>query len=85
MGDLLRSFFSAVADVVPELESYRKKQVNKFYRESEIEWGADPVKLECYKNRVRVVDVFLPRLRSFLEANDFLPRGTNHDDEIDIP
>ena len=63
LKDLIVSF---VVDIVPKIEHYRAKNVNKYYRESEISYGADPQKLEKYKNRVRVVDIFLPGLKGIL-------------------
>ncbi len=59
MKDLLQF----CADVLPAVEEYRQKQVNKYYREKELEYGGEFQKLERYKNRVRIVDIFLPTIK----------------------
>lgn len=63
LKDLVLGF---IAEIVPKIEHYRAKNVNKYYRESEISYGADPQKLERYKNRTRLVDIFLPALKEVL-------------------
>jgi hypothetical protein len=88
--DYLRKVISSaieeLAEMVPEIEEYRAKQVNKFYREKELEWGGDPVKMEGYKNRVRIVDIILPHLKSFLSRVGALPASAlERGDETQIP
>lgn len=53
--DELEKFGCAVFQNVKE---YRQKQVNKYYREKELEYGGEYLKLEKYKNRVRIIDMF---------------------------
>jgi len=55
-----------VEDVSTELEQYRETQCRKYYAEKNTEHMGDYVKLERYKNRVRVVDCFLDPLERFL-------------------
>lgn len=54
-----------VADVLPRLEQYRAKNVNKYHRENESP-DREYTKCERYKNRVRVVDIFLDPIKTFL-------------------
>lgn len=66
-------FYSAltfVADIIPELEKYRAKNVNKYYREQETP-DCEYVKTERYKNRVRQVDIILPALKKMRNTLDF--------------
>lgn len=75
-----------IADMVPKIDEYRAKEVNKYYREKELDWGPDAVKLQIYKNRVRVVDLFLPGLKRFLVSVGALPSSaTDGGNERDIP
>lgn len=59
------SFIALVQDVLPKLENYRQKNVNKYWREMELEF-TEYTKAERYKNRVRVVDCFIQPLQQFL-------------------
>ncbi|MBW8001682.1 MAG: hypothetical protein FVQ80_06630 [Planctomycetes bacterium] len=72
-------FLDFLGEVLPNLEEYRAKQVNKYYREKELEWGGDSTKMEKYKNRVRVVDTFLGPLKSMLTKYGPFPVITDED------
>jgi hypothetical protein len=58
-----------ISKVVNNLELYKHKNVNKYYREKELEHGGEYEKMERYKNRTRVVDIFLIPLKDFLVAH----------------
>ncbi len=49
-------------EVLPRIDSYRAKNLNKYHREKELEFS-EYTKMERYKNRVRIIDIFLPALR----------------------
>ena len=57
-------------EVLPKVEEYRAKQINKYYREKELDWGGDSGKMERYKNRVRIVDTFLGPLKKLVTGTD---------------
>ncbi len=52
--------------ILPSVEKYRSKQMNKYHREKEMDYGGEHSKMEKYKNRTRVVDIFLPALNKFV-------------------
>lgn len=54
---------------------YRDAQCRKYYAEKSTEHLGDYTKLERYKNRVRLIDVFLKPLEQFLSDC-----GVIHDD-----
>jgi hypothetical protein len=71
------------AAILPNLEAYRQKNVNKYHREKELEF-AEYTKLERYKNRVRIVDIFLEPLRQFLKDVGMIRvEGSTEDDDIE--
>jgi hypothetical protein len=59
------SFVRFLEGVVPNLEEYRMKNVNKYYREKESP-DAEYTKMERYKNRVRFVDCILEPAKKVL-------------------
>jgi hypothetical protein len=59
------AFVGMVEEIIPRLEEYRAKNVNKYWREKELEYS-DYIKREKYKHRVRWVDCFLDPLKNFL-------------------
>jgi hypothetical protein len=61
-----------MADVLPRLEAYRSKNVNKYHRESELEFR-EYSKMERYKNRVRQVDIILEPMKKFLTRVGRIP------------
>lgn len=79
MGDeLLKHAVEFVSSILPKIEEYRAKNVNKYYREAEQEYR-EYTKMERYKNRVRVVDIFLPSLKTFLKESGV----SIHSDEVE--
>jgi len=63
MDEATKLIVKMIEGLVPRIEQYRAKQVNKYWREKELDFGGEYQKLERYKNRVRVCDIFLPVLR----------------------
>jgi hypothetical protein len=81
-ADLMGSpFLEMLCEIVPNLEEYRAKNVNKYYREKELPYS-DYVKRERYKNRVRFVDTFLGPLRKYLERSGVLRAAENNEQDI---
>jgi len=66
--DFERTLMVALKDLVPKIEKYRMKNVTKYNAESAGEHGGEYSVKEKYKNRVRVVDIFLPTLKIFVES-----------------
>lgn len=58
-----------IKDVLPNVEKYREVQINKYHREKELEYGGEYSVLEKYKNRTRIVDMFLPALRRIAQSD----------------
>lgn len=81
----MEELFFLLSEVLPDVEAYRKRQVNKFYREKELEWGGEPVKMERYKHRVRVIDLFLPAVKKMLVKKSFITVTDEDVAERDIP
>lgn len=71
--------------IVENAEEYRAKNVNKYYREKELEHGGVYPVLEKYKNRVRVVDIFLEPAKILIEAIFGPSTNANGAPQKDIP
>lgn len=77
------AFVEFVESVLPNVEQYRQKNVNKYYAEKNMEHGGEYSKMEKYKNRVRIVDIFLAPLKEYLKRVGSLPgSGTDQDQTI---
>jgi 23S rRNA C2498 (ribose-2'-O)-methylase RlmM len=70
-------------EILPKLEEYRSKNINKYYREKESP-DCEYTKTERYKNRVRVADIFLDPIRNVLSDAGFLQANTEPDEQ-EIP
>lgn len=77
--DALFNFFE---EVLPKIEEYREKNVGKYYAEQNTEYGGEYFKMEKYKNRVRVVDIFLAPLKDMLRSAGVLPHSNERDSQI---
>jgi hypothetical protein len=73
--------FDAFEECIPRIEQYREKQITKYNAEKSTEYGGEYTKLEKYKNRVRIIDVFLPALKK-LVYNWKKEKITPRDEEI---
>ena len=58
----------SVKKIIPRVERYREKNVTKYNAEAAGEHGGEYSVKEKYKNRVRIVDIFLPVAKEFVEA-----------------
>jgi hypothetical protein len=67
MEEIARKVGDCIEEVIENLEDYKKKNVNKYYREEESEY-CEYRKLDLYKNRSRVVDCVLGPLKSLMTA-----------------
>jgi hypothetical protein len=69
-GIIFESAMTRLAEGLSEgLEAYRETNVVKFYAEKGTltdDYVGDYVKMERYKNRVRMVDAILPAMETFL-------------------
>ena len=61
-GLLLAAASRFVDNIIPKIEIYREKQVAKHDAEKALEYS-EYTKVERYKHRVRIVDIFLPALK----------------------
>lgn len=77
-------FVRFLEEVLPRLEEYRAKNVNKYYREQESP-DCEYTKTERYKNRVRIVDCFLKPAKEVLTSAGVLRADGNDVDEREIP
>ena len=59
----------SVKKIIPRVERYREKNVTKYNAEAAGEHGGEYSVKEKYKNRVRVVDIFLPIAKEFVEGS----------------
>ena len=66
MSDLDLELTRAIEGIVENLENYRNANVGKFLGEKAGDHLGDFVKLDRYKNRVRVVDCFIKPLEMIL-------------------
>jgi hypothetical protein len=70
-------------EIIPKVEHFRAKNVNKYNAEKSTEYGGEYQKMEKYKTRVRVTDIFLPSLKKFVEKAKKLNETTSaKSDEI---
>lgn len=69
-------------EVLPLIEEYRQKNVNKYHRERDLEFS-EYTKMERYKNRVRICDIVLLPLRQFLMNVGVLRSGTEPEETIE--
>ena len=64
--DFEQAFSRLAEGVCVDLDKYREAQCRKYFAEKNAEHCGDYVKLERYKNRVRIVDTILPHMERFL-------------------
>ena len=66
--DFEKLLVESIKKAIPRVEAYRAKNVTKYNAESANEHGGEYSVKEKYKNRVRVVDIFLPIAKEFVES-----------------
>lgn len=61
-------FVESLKKIIPKVEQYREKNVTKYNAELANEHGGEYSVKEKYKNRTRIVDLFLPVAKEFVES-----------------
>lgn len=75
------AFVEFLESILPNIEQYRQKNVNKYYAEERLEHGGEYSVKEKYKNRVRIVDIFLAPLKEYLARAGSLPGSITEKDQ----
>ena len=66
--DFEKLVVDSVKKLIPGVEQYRAKNVAKYNAEAAGEHGGEYSVKKKYKNRVRIVDIFPPVAKDFVEA-----------------